>query len=224
MKVRHGAQRWVAGSIVAAGLSVAGALNPALAHAVCGGDRPCFDRIYLDGATTLVAIWHPGSTWSDYYNFRYSSPGGPEPQAVIGGLENRIYGVQPGITYTLKVQACDSHMFSGSTCTPWDATTFTLPAPDAPAPPMFEPPQPAPARAPSAPQSGDPLPGGEPSETCGDACQPGAGPRYCSHHPTPSTDWTPRHQHYQKSVPIAGDATVRLSSTRYEKARRTGGY
>jgi len=124
----------------------------------------------MDGQTTLVATWHDGIQSS--YNFRYSSPGGPEPQSNVGRTtEYRIYSVQPGTTYTLKIQGCDKdNPFSSSDCTPWDTTAFTVPMP------MFGSPQPAPAPAPSAPQTGDPLPGGDqPTQGCGDACLPGAG-------------------------------------------------
>jgi hypothetical protein len=54
-------------------LALASGLNPAVAHAVCGSDRPCFDKIYMDGPTTLVTTWHGGNQ-PDFinYNVRYS--------------------------------------------------------------------------------------------------------------------------------------------------------
>jgi hypothetical protein len=146
-------------------LVFASGLNPAVAHAVCGSDRPCFDKIYMDGPTTLVATWYGGNQ-PDFinYNVRYSSPGGPEPQAEVVGGDYRIYGVEPGTTYTLKVQSCAVGFLSYSKCTPWDTTTFTVPMPS------FGPPEPEPVAGP--PRKVDPP---QPSTTCGTACQPGGG-------------------------------------------------
>jgi hypothetical protein len=146
-------------------LALASGLNPAMAHAVCGSDRPCFDTIYMDGPKTLVATWHGGNQ-PDFinYNVRYSSPGGPEPQAEVVGGDYRIYGVEPGTTYTLKVQSCAVGFLSYSKCTPWDTTTFTVPMPS------FGPPEPKPVAGP--PRKVDPQ---QPSTTCGTPCQPGGG-------------------------------------------------
>jgi hypothetical protein len=97
------------------------------AHATCGSDRPCFDRIYMEGENTLVATWHEGNGDHDFNQFRYSSPGGPEPQAKVSGSEYRIHDPKPGATYTLKVQSCEGDSFGGTDCTPWDTATFTVP-------------------------------------------------------------------------------------------------
>jgi hypothetical protein len=144
-------------------LVLAGSVYPAIAHAVCGSDRPCFDKISMDGPTTLVATWHEG-TQPDFinYNIRYSSPGGPEPQAEVIDLQYRIYDVEPGTTYTLKVQSCAVGFMSYSKCTPWDTTTFTVPMPS------FGPPEPEPVALP--PRKLEPQ---QPSTACGSACQPG---------------------------------------------------
>jgi hypothetical protein len=115
-----------------------------IAHAVCGSDRPCFTDVHMEGPTTLVATWtFPDEGYADegynFEQFRYSSAGGPEPQSKSYGPPYRIYGVQPGVAYTLKVQGCRITLF-GSDCSPWDTTQFTVPAPEAPAPPP-EPPR-----------------------------------------------------------------------------------
>jgi hypothetical protein len=111
-----------------------------IAHAVCGGDRPCFTGVHMEDPATLAATWTDTYPVYDYLNVRYSSPGGPEPQAEIGAnaTDYRIYGVQPGVTYTVKVQGCKRtiELFGDSSkCTPFDATQFTVPAPEPPPPP-----------------------------------------------------------------------------------------
>jgi hypothetical protein len=118
----------------------------------------------MDGSTTLVAKWHSANGWYPYSKFRYSSAGGPEPQAEEWGSDYRIYGVTPGTTYTLKVQGCEKDVFGTSDCTPWDTTTFTVPMPS------FGPPEPEPVAGP--PRKVEPQ---QPSITCGTACQPGGG-------------------------------------------------
>jgi hypothetical protein len=99
----------------------------------------------MEGRTTLVATWaEPEDTDYPLKNFRYSSAGGPEPQSETFALSFTIYGVQPGVTYTLKVQGCRPALF-GYDCTPWDTTQFTGPAP---APPPPAPPPPVPVQLP----------------------------------------------------------------------------
>ena len=144
-------------------LVLASGVNLAVAHAVCAGDRPCFDKVYMDGPTTLVATWHHYSTVGHFIQFRYSSPGGPEPQERTSGDEFRIYRVQPGTTFTLKVQGCEEFVLGPSDCSPWDTTTFTVPMPS------FGPLEPESVAGP--PRKVEPQ---QPSTTCGTACQPGA--------------------------------------------------
>src|SRR5690349_3068307 len=100
----------VCGSLLAIGAS----LELPKAQATCGDDRPCFDKIYMEEPNTLVATWHLGGRYSDFYQVRYSSPGGPEPQAKVEVSANptyRIYEATPGATYTLKVQGCEQDIW-----------------------------------------------------------------------------------------------------------------
>jgi hypothetical protein len=95
-------------------LTLSSGLNPAQAHAVCGGNSPCFDSIDMEGPTTLEARWHrPDSQlFFDYYNFQYNSTVDPEWRLNEG--PTIIRGVQPGVTYTLMVQSCGRAIFNPS--------------------------------------------------------------------------------------------------------------
>lgn len=116
------------GAAVAWGAVVCGVLAvPAPATAVpVGGDQvlcavgqPCIDNLYQTG-TTIVVEWKGDQEW-DAYNVRWSRPGRAETQhAVAGGRRGsfRITTVNPGVTYTVKVQGCETHVLSSSTCSP----------------------------------------------------------------------------------------------------------
>ncbi len=118
-----------ASSVIACGsfLVVGMSFGIPSANATCGADRPCFDKIYMEDPDTLVVTWHEGSRYHDFDQIRYSSPGGPEPQAQAEGGIYRIHEPRPGATYTLKVQSCERDVLGSTDCTPWDTTTFTVP-------------------------------------------------------------------------------------------------
>ncbi|MCA0155348.1 fibronectin type III domain-containing protein [Tsukamurella sp. M9C] len=123
------------GAAVAWGAVVCGVLAvPAPATAVpVGGDQvlcavgqPCIDNLYQTG-TTIVVEWKGDQEW-DAYNVRWSRPGRAETQhAVAGGRRGsfRITTVNPGVTYTVKVQGCETHVLSSSTCSPWEEASIT---------------------------------------------------------------------------------------------------
>ncbi len=80
------------------------------------------------GATEVVFIW---SGNADFYHVRYRS-GGKDTQVKVtkgNGLPHfNIPNLKPSSTYTINVQACESHFLASSTCTPWKNASYTTPA------------------------------------------------------------------------------------------------
>ncbi len=122
------------GAVVAGGAVVCGVLAvPAPAAAVpsggqvlCAVGQPCIYTVYQTG-TTIVIEWRGDQEW-DGYNVRWSRPGRAETQhAVAGGRSGsfRITNAQAGVTYTLKVQGCETNFLSSSTCSPWEEVSIT---------------------------------------------------------------------------------------------------
>jgi hypothetical protein len=89
-------------------LVLAGGVNPAIAHAVCGSDRPCFDKVYMDGSTTYtlkvqgcekdVSGTSDCTPW-DTTTFTVPMPsfGPPEPEPVAGP-PRKVEPQQPSTT------------------------------------------------------------------------------------------------------------------------------
>jgi hypothetical protein len=92
----------------------------------CAVDRPCITELYQDG-TTLVIGWDGEGDWG-HYNFRWGRPGRDETQSETDGGTSgsfRITNVNPGMTYTVKVQGCNRDLFGNSSCTPWEEDLYT---------------------------------------------------------------------------------------------------
>ncbi|MFD9828490.1 fibronectin type III domain-containing protein [Tsukamurella tyrosinosolvens] len=122
-------------AVVAGGAVVCGVLGvaapasavPSGGQVLCAVGQPCIDNLYQTG-TTIVVEWRGDQEW-DGYNVRWSRPGRAETQhAVAGGRAGsfRINDVHPGVTYTVKVQGCETHVLSSSTCSPWEEASITV--------------------------------------------------------------------------------------------------
>ena len=92
----------------------------------CAYDRPCFDKMYQNG-NTLIIHWN-GQENYDTYNVRWSRPGRNETQIERPGGnsgEFKVKNVRSRTNYTFKVQGCNTHFLSRSTCSPWEQQTIT---------------------------------------------------------------------------------------------------
>jgi hypothetical protein len=89
----------------------------------CAADRPCFNEARQVGNKIFFKFTGVNGGW-DFYNLRYAHGGGEKQ------IENRsgsftFNNVKPNQVYTLKVQGCNSHTFSRSTCSPWSEQSVT---------------------------------------------------------------------------------------------------
>lgn len=113
--------------------------TPAKAQRLCPADRPCITLYQVDNQ--LIAEWD-GHDDYDAYNVRWSRPGKAEQQSEVEGGSNgsfTIKNVRAGVTYTIKVQACESNFLSSSDCTAWAEESYTTDAPPPAAPPPAAP-------------------------------------------------------------------------------------
>jgi hypothetical protein len=75
---------------------------------------------------TVIFQWQGSGV--DFYHVRYRVKGGGETQVKTKSTSFTIKNTKPGGTYSIKVQACESHFLARSTCTQWQEKSFTTAA------------------------------------------------------------------------------------------------
>ncbi len=88
----------------------------------CAVDRPCFNSVYQQG--NRVVFQFTGVTGWDFYNVRYLHGGG-EKQVENRSGSFTFTNVRSNRVYKLRVQGCNSHFMSRSTCSAWSEAAIT---------------------------------------------------------------------------------------------------
>jgi hypothetical protein len=122
----HTTRSAVIGSLAmcAGAVSLFGA--PAAAQRACPSNSPCITQDFQQGRKLIVG-WDGHKNW-DAYNVRWSRPGREWPQQELSGGRHgssQLNNTNRGATYTFRVQGCDKHFLSRSTCSPWTVFTIT---------------------------------------------------------------------------------------------------